>query len=169
MSSKILFAVLMVGCLAGAAWAQEEKKPEEKAPSQPAAAPPSHAVTISPEDVARKNPLKLTQNSMERGKKVLASQCAMCHGPKGDGKGELAEEMKINPPDFTKPDSLKKRTDGEWFAIIGQGSESMQGQGSRMSARQKWDLVNYLRSLGGAPVARSAPNEPDDSVVLVPQ
>jgi mono/diheme cytochrome c family protein len=173
MSSKILFALLLVGFLAGTAWTQEEKKPEEKAPSQPAAAAqapePAHAVTITPEDVARKNPVKLTQNSVERGKKTFASQCAMCHGAKGDGKGELAEEMKINPPDFTKPDALKKRTDGEWFAILGQGSEPMQGQGSRMNPRQKWDLVNYLRSLGGAPVARSAPNEPEENVVLVPQ
>ena len=171
MSSKILFTLLVVGFMAGSAWAQEEKKPEEKAPSQPAAvAPaPAHAVSITPEDVARKNPVKLTQNSVERGKKIFVSQCAMCHGLKGDGKGELAEEMKINPPDFTKPDALKKRTDGEWFAIIGQGSAPMQGQGSRMKDRQKWDLVNYLRSLGGAPVERSAPNEPEENVILVPQ
>jgi mono/diheme cytochrome c family protein len=173
MSSKTLFALLVIGSLAGSAWAQEEKKPEEKAPSQPAAAAqvpePAHAVTITPEDVARKNPVKLTTNSVERGKKVFASQCAMCHGAKGDGKAELAEEMKINPPDFTKPDALKKRTDGEWFAIIGQGSEAMQGQGNRMKDRQKWDLVNYLRSLGGAPVERSAPNELEENVILVPK
>ena len=173
MSSKILFALLVVGSLAGTAWAQEEKKPEEKAPSQPAAAAPApapaHAVTITPEDVARKNPVKLTQRSVERGKKTFASQCAMCHGEKGDGKGEMVEDMKINPPDFTKPDTLKKRTDGEWFAIIGQGSGSMEGQGSRMKDRQKWDLVNYLRSLGGAPVAKSAPNEPEENIILVPQ
>ena len=169
MSSKILFALLLAGFVAGSAWAQEEKKPEEKAPSQPAAAAPSHAVNITPEDVARKNPVKLTQNSVARGKKIFASQCAMCHGEKGDGKGEMVEEMKINPPDFTKPDTLKQRTDGEWFAIIGQGSETMPGQGSRMKDRQKWDLVNYLRSLGGAPVERSAPNEPEENVILVPQ
>ena len=64
---------------------------------------------------------------------------------------------------------LRNVRDGEWFAVIGQGSEAMQGQGSRMRDRQKWDLVNYLRSLGGAPVARSAPNEPEENVILVPQ
>ena len=169
MSSKILFALLLAGFVAGSAWAQEEKKPEATTPAPPAAAAPSHAVNITPEDVARKNPVKRTQRSVERGKKTFASQCAMCHGEKGDGKGEMVEEMKINPPDFTKPDTLKQRTDGEWFAIIGQGSESMQGQGSRMKDRQKWDLVNYLRSLGGAPVERSAPNEPEENIILVPQ
>ena len=81
----------------------------------------------------------------------------MCHGSKGDGKGELAEVMKVNPSDFTKPDSLKKHTDGEWFAMIGQGTERMQGQGNRMSAPQKWDLVNYLRLLGGAPIVGKEP------------
>ena len=169
MSAKILFALLMVGSLAGTAWAQEEKKPEEKAPSQPAAAAPAHAVTLTAEDVARKNPVRLTQRSVERGKKTFASQCSMCHGETGDGKGEMVADMKINPPDFTKPDTLKQRTDGEWFAIIGQGSESMQGQGSRMKDRQKWDLVNTLRSLGGKPVEKSAANEPEENVILVPQ
>ena len=173
MSSKILVALLLTGFVAGSAWAQEEKKPEEKAPSEPAAAAPapapSHAVTITPEDVARKNPVKLAQNSVARGKKTFASQCVLCHGTKGDGTGELVEEMKINPPDFTKPDTLKKRTDGEWFAIIGQGEGAMPGQGGRMKEREKWDLVNYLRSLGGKPVEKSSGNEPEENVVLVPQ
>jgi len=172
MPSKILFALLAVGFVAGSAWAQEEKKPEATAPAQPGAAPataPSQAVTITPEDVARKNPVRLTQHSVARGKKTFASQCVLCHGTKGDGTGELVEEMKINPPDFTKPDTPKKRTDGEWFAIIGQGEGAMPGQGGRMKEREKWDLVNYLRSLGGKPVEKSSGNEPEENVVLVPQ
>ncbi len=171
MSSRFLFAWFVFGLVVTAAWAQEEKKPEEKTSTQPAAAAPAppHPATITPADVARKNPVRLATNSVERGKKIFASQCAMCHGEKGDGKGEMVEDMKITPPDFTKPDALKKRTDGEWFAIIGLGSGSMQGQGSRMKDRQRWDLVNYLRSLGGKPVEKSTGNEPDENVITVPQ
>ena len=66
---------------------------------------------------------------MDRGKKIYATQCALCHGDKGDGKGELAADMKLNVPDFTKPDTLKDRTDGELFAIIGTGKDPMPSQG----------------------------------------
>ena len=33
-------------------------------------------------------------------------KCAMCHGAKGDGKGELAEEMKISPPALTISETI---------------------------------------------------------------
>jgi len=169
MSSRILFALWVVVLWAGYSWAQEQKKPEQAGPSQPGATAPVPTFNLTPEDVARKNPVRLTQPSVARGKKTFASQCVLCHGTKGDGTGELVEEMKINPPDFTKPDTLKKRTDGEWFAIIGQGGGAMPGQGGRMKDREKWDLVNYLRSLGGKPTEKSSGNEPEENVVLVPQ
>ena len=70
---------------------------------------------------------------MDRGKKIYATQCALCHGDKGDGKGELATDMKLNMPDFTKPDTLKDRTDGELFTIIGAGQDPMPSQAGRMT------------------------------------
>ena len=73
--------------------------------------------------------MKFTEFSVERGKKIFTTQCALCHGTKGDGKGELAADMKLSLPDFTKPDTLKERTDGELFAIIGAGKEPMPAQG----------------------------------------
>jgi mono/diheme cytochrome c family protein len=93
----------------------------------------------------------------------------MCHGKDADGKGEMVEEMKLNPPDFTKPDTLKKGTDGEWFAIIGSGSAVMPGQGTRMTDKQKWDLVNFLRAAGGKPPEKSKEKEPEENIILVPQ
>ena len=171
MSSRILLALWVAVLWAGHGWAQEQKKPEEAAPSQPGAtAPvPAHTYNLTPADVARKNPVRLAQASVERGKKLYMTQCAICHGAKGDGKGELVEEMKISVPDLTKPDPLKKRTDGEWFAIITQGGGAMPGQGGRMKDREKWDLVNFLRSLGGKAVEKSSGSEPEENVILVPQ
>jgi hypothetical protein len=61
----------------------------------------------------------------------------------------VAQELKANPPDLTRADTLSGRTDGELFAIMSQGSAVMPGQGKRMRDEHKWDLVNYLRFLGG--------------------
>jgi len=172
MRSKLIFGLLAFGLIATGLWGQEkpkEEKPPEStaAPAQGAQAP--HDLNVSAADAARKNAVKFDEASVNRGKKVYNTQCSMCHGKDGDGKGEMVEEMKINPPDFTKPDKLKSRTDGEWFAIIGTGSSTMPGQGTRMADKQKWDLVNYLRSLGGQKPAKAAGKEPEENVILVPQ
>jgi len=168
MSSKTLlvFLLLVAGCL----WAQEKK--ETAPPSNPssAAAPSApHPATISDEDKARKNPVKFTEVSVSRGKKIFVTQCALCHGQTGDGKGELAADMKLNLPDLTKADTLKDRTDGELFAIIGVGKDPMPGQAGRMTDPQRWNLVNYLRSLSGKTPEKSTGKEPEENVILVPQ
>ena len=151
--------------------AQQTQKPAEKpTPSTPAPTPKGpHNYNLTAEDKARKNPVAFTENSVARGKKLYESQCAMCHGQNADSKGEVVEEMKINPPDFTKPETLKDRTDGELFAILGAGSETMPGQGSRMKDKQKWDLVNYLRAVGGKVPEKSTGKEPEKNIILVPQ
>jgi mono/diheme cytochrome c family protein len=175
MAAKHLVGLLVFSVALGALWAQEQRKekPAEQAPGTTAQAPAApagpHVFVISPEDAARKNPVKFTETSVERGKKLYMTQCAMCHGDKGDGKGEIVEEMNIHPPDFTSPDTLKKRTDGELFAIIGSGSPVMPAQGKRLSENHKWNLVNYLRALSGEKPAKSTGNEPEENVILVPR
>ena len=84
------------------------------------------------------------------------AKCAMCHGKDGDGKGDLAAIMHINPSNLTNPQTLANRTDGELFTIIDKGSASMPAQGSRLKKDQTWDLVNFLRSLEGKTPAKSA-------------
>jgi mono/diheme cytochrome c family protein len=158
MGARALLPVLMVVLAAGSLAAQE--KQGSKAP--PAEPQSPHAYNITPEEKDRKNPVRFTDASVERGKKIFMSQCAVCHGDKGDGKGEVAAEMKIQPPDFTKPDTLSKRTDGELFAIIGTGSAKMPGQATRMQDREKWQVINYLRSLAGKVPAKATEKERDE-------
>jgi mono/diheme cytochrome c family protein len=170
---KALWAVL-VFCMVGGTVSAQEKKGEAQssgASSSTAATPsPAHDVVISPEDAARKNPVRFSEASVDRGKKVYNTQCALCHGEKGDGKGDLAKEMTLTLPDFTKPDALAKRTDGELFAIIGTGKQPMPSQKGRMTDQHLWNLVNYLRALGGKVPAKSTAKEAaDENIILVPQ
>ncbi|MBZ5542586.1 MAG: c-type cytochrome [Acidobacteriia bacterium] len=173
MKLRHILGLLVLSLAVGGIWAQEQQKTEQKPAPEAAAAPAApqlvHGFKLTPEDAAKKNPIKFTTNSVERGKKIYTTQCAMCHGEKGDGKGEVVEEMKLNPPDFTKPEVLSKRTDGDLFAIIGGGSELMPGQGKRLTDTHKWNLVNYLRSLSGKSPERSTGKEPEENIILVPQ
>jgi mono/diheme cytochrome c family protein len=170
---KTLWAVL-VFCMAGGAFAAQEKKGEAQSSgassSTAATPPPVHEAIVSPEDAARKNPIRFTETSVDRGKKVYKTQCALCHGENGDGKSDLAKEMTLTLPDFTKPDALAKRSDGELFAIIGTAKDPMPSQKGRMTEPQLWNLVNYLRALGGKVPAKSTAKEAaDEHVILVPQ
>ena len=171
MRSKILILILVLAT--SYLWAQEKKEappPAEQAPAAAPAAPASpHPATVSAEDKARKNPVGFTEVSVSRGKKIYGTQCALCHGDKGDGKGDLAADMKLTLPDFTKPDTLKERTDGELFAIIGGWKDPMPPQAGRMSDTHRWNLVNYLRALSGKVPQKATGKEPEENVILVPQ
>jgi len=48
----------------------------------------------------------------------MASRLRDVSQQNGDGKVETAKEMKLTMMDFTDPDTLKDRTDGETFYVI---------------------------------------------------
>jgi len=103
--------------------------------------------TIPPEAAKRTNPMKSTETSLAEGRRAYKTQCAMCHGAKGDGKGELAEVMQLQLRDWNDPTALKGFTDGELFFIMDKGKGKMPGQEGRMKPAQQWHLVNFIRSL----------------------
>jgi len=91
------------------------------------------------------NPVKSTPESIAEGNKIYGYDCAQCHGATGDGKTDVAKNLKI--PDLTDPALLKDRTDGELFYILKNGHSDMPREGDRVNPEQLWDLVNYVRSL----------------------
>ena len=101
---------------------------------------------IPVEAAKQQNPVKASPESTGRAKKWWAMDCEMCHNKTGDGKGETAKEMKLPMKDFTNPDTLRDRTDGEIFYIIKNGHNNMPAEGPRLKTEEAWDLVNYVRA-----------------------
>ena len=120
----------------------------------PSKAEPPAQYTIPVEAARQVNPVKPTPESLAQGKKLYGFDCAMCHGTNGDGKGEVAADMK-KVTDFTDPDALKNATDGELFYIIKNGKGDMPSEGSRVKPNELWNLVNYVHSLA----KKKAPSE----------
>jgi hypothetical protein len=54
-------------------------------------------------------------------------------------------------PDFTDPQKLRGRTDGELFYIITHGHGAMPADGERMAESMRWDMVNAMRSMARKP------------------
>jgi cytochrome c1 len=126
----------------GVARAKQESTQEK--PKEPQAA--AEQYKIPQEDIDKKNPVKSTPESLAAARKVYSYDCEMCHGAKGDGKGDVVESMKLTMPDLRDPASIAGRTDGELFYIITKGKGKMMGEGDRVPQTMRWNLVNLVRS-----------------------
>lgn len=102
---------------------------------------------VPPEDAAKANPMKSTPESLAKGKKWYGIDCAMCHNDNGDGKGDVAQDTKLQIVNLTDPAALKDHTDGEIYWVIKNGHQDMPPEGPRVKSEELWDLVNYVRSL----------------------
>lgn len=111
------------------------------------AADKSAEFKVPPEIAKQANPVKPTAAATAQAKKTFNIDCAMCHGKDGDGKGDLAVDMKLQLVDYQDPAGLKDKTDGELFYIIKQGKGDMPGEGDRAKADEIWSLVSYIRSM----------------------
>jgi mono/diheme cytochrome c family protein len=169
MRGKLFFG-LLIACLCAITAAAQRTPPANPAPVPGAGTTPAttvHLYNITEQEKERKNPVRFTDLSVELGEKLFTTQCAMCHGAEGQGNGALAKEMNVKPPDFSKADVLQKRSDGELFSIINQGSQNMPGEQKRLTEPQKWDMVNFLRSLQGKVPAKATEQEREAAQHLV--
>ncbi|MBI5637093.1 MAG: c-type cytochrome [Nitrospinae bacterium] len=79
--------------------------------------------------------------------------CTSCHGPNGDGKGQLAEALAVPPRDHTDASKMGKRTDEQLFKAISEGGDAVgldSGMPPHNTILQKEDIrsmVKYLRKL----------------------
>jgi mono/diheme cytochrome c family protein len=98
-----------------------------------------------------KNPVAPDAGSIADGKEIFFGKglCTSCHGDTGKGDGPAAPSFNPPPRDFTNAGWQKVRTDGEIFIAITEGTQfGMLPYGDGLTEREKWDLVNFLRTFG---------------------
>lgn len=94
---------------------------------------------------AKENPLKGNKQAMEKGKKLFASNCAMCHGNTGKGDGPLAASLDPKPANLS--DVAKNESDGELFWKISNGKLPMPSFQKTIKEKDRWAVVAYIKSL----------------------
>jgi mono/diheme cytochrome c family protein len=122
-------------------------------PTPQAALPKPFVIPAAERD--RKNPVPAVPEAIEAGRNLYSTQCAMCHGTRGDGRGDVSKSLGMKIPDLTNPAVQKKRTDGDWFYILTKGHGQMPGEGDRLHPQNKWEIILYMRTL--APPAKPKP------------
>ncbi len=102
------------------------------------------------------NPVPSTPVSMARGKELYDVNCAVCHGPQGEGAVRAGTAISIieesggrQPSDLTDAQWDHGATDSAIFSVIKRGvpPTMMAGYDGRIADQDIWHVVNYIRSL----------------------
>ncbi|MBI4954774.1 MAG: cytochrome c [Myxococcales bacterium] len=106
------------------------------------------------------SPVAASPAALLRGEKLYGTFCAVCHGPAGQGDGNIPQFK--GWPLLGKP--AADYPDGRLFQVItlgGQGWEGrkMPGYAAQIAPVDRWRLVQYVRRLqaAAAPAASAAP------------
>ena|SRR5438552_4229506 len=94
----------------------------------------------------RPNPVAGNANATALGQKLYVANCMTCHGQSGRGDGPGAAALEKKPADLTK--KVKDQPDGALFWKITEGRSPMVSWKS-LSETQRWELVNYIKTLAG--------------------
>jgi mono/diheme cytochrome c family protein len=97
-------------------------------------------------EARKKNPVAMSESSLAAGQKVYVKRCVACHGKAGNGDGPDAADLGIHPAKLSDP-LVREETDGELFWKITVGKKPMPNYGTRLSPTDRWNVINYLRSL----------------------
>ncbi len=93
------------------------------------------------------NPVPADQASLARGAELFHVNCQLCHGDGGKGNGPIAALIVNKPADLTSP-LVKALSDGQIFLTMTNGVPGrMPALNENLTVRERWDVVNYIRSL----------------------
>ena len=103
-----------------------------------------------------------TPDSIDRGRALFVSHCAACHGADGRGDGPAAPGLLQRPADLTAAHTAD-HTPGDVFWWISHGlGLAMPAFGEQLSVADRWDLVNFVRTLN-----RGVQSRPGDGLSSV--
>jgi mono/diheme cytochrome c family protein len=89
--------------------------------------------------------------ALAAGKALYAKYCRFCHGNTGAGDSKMAPKN-MTPPDLTDATWTRGSSEGEIFWLIQNGAPpkyEMKGLKGKISDQDTWNLVHFVRSLGG--------------------
>jgi len=101
-----------------------------------------------PSAANRPNPVPVNAITLAAGQKLYVNNCLTCHGPSGKGDGPGGAALEKRPADLGARIKAGE-TDGALFWKISEGRSPMISWKGSLSETQRWELVNYIKSLAG--------------------
>jgi mono/diheme cytochrome c family protein len=127
---------------------QDSFRPMEEPLPVPAGSVPIEGAAYIPGLGAPENPVDADADSLARGELLFGVNCAQCHGASGEGNGVIANFLENKKPANLASDLIQEKSDGAFFLTISNGVPgSMPALNENLTVRQRWDVVNYIRTL----------------------
>ena len=119
----------------------------------------------------RRTPVPYQAISIASGGQLYAQHCATCHGAFGYGDGPRARGLPKPPANLTGRNTLR-HTAGDlfWWVTNGFSGSPEHAFKRQLPDEERWDLVNFVRTLGSADEARTLTGmvEPDRPRIVAP-
>ncbi len=129
---------------------QASYKPMEAPLPVAAASIPIEGAAYVPGAGAPTNPVGADEVSIQRGAELFRINCVMCHGAEGKGNGVIGTFFQNKPADLTSS-TVQQNSDGAIFLVISNGVDGrMPALNENFNVRERWDLVNFIRTLVSA-------------------
>jgi high-affinity iron transporter len=94
--------------------------------------------------------LLTSREAQDAGGVIFAANCAICHGAKGDGRGQRREGINPPPANLTLPPWSDEASAARMHGVIQNGMPgTAMASWPMLSDRQIWDVVAYIHSLKG--------------------
>lgn len=96
------------------------------------------------------NPVAVDDISLQRGAQLYNINCAICHGSGGMGDGVISTFLTVKPADLTS-EPVQTLSDGALFLTVSNGvTGNMPALNENLSVRDRWDVVNFVRTLAAS-------------------
>ena len=104
----------------------------------------------TPEDAERAGrelsfPQPPDAKTVEQGRQLYETFCAVCHGLSGDGDGPLVPLIP-NPPAYWS-EHVRAMPAGHLFHVVTFGSGRMPAYASQVAVADRWSIVAYVQTL----------------------
>jgi mono/diheme cytochrome c family protein len=141
----LLSGILLSGFYSGSL-AAHKPPPESECPQ------PRFTGKAPDELYTQVNPVVANKTNRRAGRKLYEKlsdpSCVVCHGKKGDGKGQLSSQFDTPPRNFACAATVDGIPDGQLHWIIKNGSPgTAMPNFDYLSDDEIWQLVIYLRTL----------------------
>src|SRR6478736_5050878 len=85
-----------------------------------------------------------TPEGYAAAKVLFNTYCAICHGEKGDGKGNLVKREKfLGVPNYKD----RQITEGSIFHVVTYGLNAMGSHANQLSTNERWLVASYVMKL----------------------
>ncbi len=102
-----------------------------------------------PPEYDKTDPLPVTIDNIDAGKRIWTRECMVCHGDAARGEGIYGKGIIPVPPSFKDAGTYDTYTDGDYFWRIAEGVPwtAMPTWKLVYTPTERWQLVQYIRTM----------------------